>query len=66
MTPLWVCREKQLPTKLALCIWGILQAPRKNFASSYPAKWADFQFLKGYIVAVFQKFIFASFVPLST
>ena len=39
---------------------------RKNFASSYLAKWADFQFLKWLTVSVFQNPIFASFEPLST
>ena len=65
-TPSQVIHEKWLPAKLHLCIWGISWETRKSLASTYPAKWADFQFLNGHMVVVFQKSYFASFVPLST
>ena len=46
-------------------LWGILRVTRKYFVGSYLAKWVDFQFLKGHTMAVFQTFIFASFMHLS-
>ena len=60
-----VIHKKWLPAKLHLCIWGISWETRKSLASTYPAKWAVFQFLNRHTVTVFQTFYFSSLVSLS-